>query len=718
MGITGVSGRNAFQIQSILSLRSKLDDLQRQLGTGIKSNSYAGLGLDRGLSMALRGQVAALTSFSQTSTIVGTRLSIAQNVLTQVDASVHLVKNSSSNTTFTFDKTGQTSDQQTAYGQLDQVLSALNSQVGDQYLFSGMSPNVAPVDTLDHILNGNGTQAGLTQLISERKQADLGTSGLGRVTIPAIVSSAAVLTGTGATIVPDAAATVTGSGDVVTGPFASAGGTLVLNGTTINIGAGDDSTAILAAINAPATVTATGVTATLVGNNIKLTSADPDTAITVGAGSTVLGELGLSATTTNPTNLLTQGALPGVVTAGQTLTVTIGARPPLTITFGTNGAAVPPEVSTLAELNAQIGTLVGNGAASASASLVNGNISITTSGTGEAITIGGNANAVAFGLSATTAAPSNAVSISEDAAGHPFGMKLLAYTSSLTGSTVTTGGPPASYSVNMATNPNAGDSITFSFTLPDGTTAPITLKATTSTPPGDGEFTIGATSDVTAANLRTALTTQVTETASTALVAASALKVSDDFFSADSTHSPQRVNGPPFDTATAMMAGTTSNTVTWYKGEMSSTPARQTAAARVDSSITVSYGMRANEEAFRNAISNMAVFASTTFSASDPNSTVRYEELTKRVGINLAGVPGTQRVTDIEAEVANAQSALKAATDRHQQTNSALNGMLDTIQGVSTEQVGTEILALQTRLQASLQTTALLAKTSLVNYLS
>ena len=167
-----------------------------------------------------------------------------------------------------------------------------------------------------------------------------------------------------------------------------------------------------------------------------------------------------------------------------------------------------------------------------------------------------------------------------------------------------------------------------------------------------------------------------------------------------------------------MMAGTTTNTVTWYKGEMSSTPARQTAVARVDSSITVSYGMRANEDAFRSAISNIAVFASTTFSASDPDSKARYEELSKRVGVNLAGSPGTQKVTDVEAEVANAQLALTAASDRHQQTNSALNGMLDTIQGVSTEQVGTQILALQTRLQASLQTTALLARTSLVNYLS
>jgi flagellar hook-associated protein 3 FlgL len=43
--------------------------------------------------------------------------------------------------------------------------------------------------------------------------------------------------------------------------------------------------------------------------------------------------------------------------------------------------------------------------------------------------------------------------------------------------------------------------------------------------------------------------------------------------------------------------------------------------------------------------------------------------------------------------------------------------MLQEIEGVSNEDVAAQILALQTRLQASLQTTALLYQTSLVNYL-
>jgi hypothetical protein len=40
------------------------------------------------------------------------------------------------------------------------------------------------------------------------------------------------------------------------------------------------------------------------------------------------------------------------------------------------------------------------------------------------------------------------------------------------------------------------------------------------------------------------------------------------------------------------------------------------------------------------------------------------------------------------------------------------------VEGVSQDDVGAQILSLQTSLQASLQTTALLSKMSLVNYLS
>ena len=51
MAVTGIGGSAALTLQSIVDMRNQLDDLQRQLGTGKKSDTYAGLGLDRGLTV-------------------------------------------------------------------------------------------------------------------------------------------------------------------------------------------------------------------------------------------------------------------------------------------------------------------------------------------------------------------------------------------------------------------------------------------------------------------------------------------------------------------------------------------------------------------------------------------------------------------------------------------------------------------------------------------
>ena len=129
------------------------------------------------------------------------------------------------------------------------------------------------------------------------------------------------------------------------------------------------------------------------------------------------------------------------------------------------------------------------------------------------------------------------VSVAEDVAGSPFGFKLNAVTSSLTGATVTgpSGSPPA-VSVDLgATNPNNGDQVTFTFNLPDGTTEAIQLTASSATPTPAGSFAIGANSTATAANLKAALNTAIGTLANTSLVAASAMAASDNFFNTDGT---------------------------------------------------------------------------------------------------------------------------------------------------------------------------------------
>jgi hypothetical protein len=314
-------------------------------------------------------------------------------------------------------------------------------------------------------------------------------------------------------------------------------------------------------------------------------------------------------------------------------------------------------------------------------------------------------------------APSaSTVSISEDAANSPFGFKLASVNSSLTGATVTgPTGSPASISVDLGSNPNAGDSIAFGLTLPDGSSQTITLQATTASPAGTNQFTIGATPADTATNLQAALSAAVGNLDQTALPAASAVAAADNFFSSDP---PQRVAGPPYDSATSLANGTSANTVFWYTGENGSTPARQTATAQVGPSTTIDYGMRANEQAISTLVANVAVLAATTYSASDPNAGANYQALSQKVTANLDGQSGTQSIDDIEADLANSQTTVSNATALNTQTQTTLQDMMQNIDGINQNQIGEQILTLQNSLSASLSVTARMAQLSLVNFLA
>ncbi|MDB5600994.1 MAG: hypothetical protein JWN71_3038 [Xanthobacteraceae bacterium] len=707
MGASAIGSKSALQVQSLVNMRRQLDDLQRQLGTGKKSDTYAGLGLERGLSVGLRSHLTSIDSYKDTMTMVGVRMDLATSALTRISQVGRDIKSAIVNSPYSVDGDGKTIPQKTALADLSEVIGLLNTRAGDRYVFSGLAGDTPAVETMDHIMYGDGAKAGLVQLMSERLQAD-GGDAMGRLVVAPLASSAASLIGTGAAISPDAAATVTGSANI--SALSSVGGTLVINGTPITIGVGDNAAAVQAAIQAQ--VGTTGVGAQIVANNLVLTGVDADTVIDVGGGSTgaVLTELGISAVATNPTNLLTQST----VTQGQTMNVAVGSSPPnapLAIVFGTGAG----EISTMAELNTALGTLAGG-----TASLdVNGNLTVTATNVSDAIAVTGTATMSNFGLATTSAAAGNVVSLSEDVAPSVFGMKLSSVTSNLTSSTtVQPAGSPPAMSVDLGSvNPTNGQTVQFRFTLPDGTTENLVLTASTTTPLGKNEFAIGATSDITAANLRTTLNASVGTLAKTALAAASAVVAADNFFNTDAANPPQRVNGPPFNTATTMIDGTAANTVSWYTGEAGTTDARTTATARIDQSISINYGMRANEEGIRWMVQNIAVVAAMEYPLTDTNGAERSLEFSDRMIPNLNVPQGTQKIENIQADLGNAGSSMKAAKERHAQTSATLADMLNGVEGVSNEQVAAEMLTLNTRLQASLQTTAMLYKTSLVNYL-
>ena len=180
---------------------------------------------------------------------------------------------------------------------------------------------------------------------------------------------------------------------------------------------------------------------------------------------------------------------------------------------------------------------------------------------------------------------------------------------------------------------------------------------------------------------------------------------------------PLRVGGSPLNTAMSLVAGTPANTVSWYTGENGPGSARGTAVAQVDQGITVQYGARANEQAFRYLLQNVAVYAAVTTNASNPNASAQVTALSERISANLAPQTGQEQIQDVQAEFAGTQTAIKAATDRQTQLKGMAQTMLDQIEGVNQDEVATKILALQTSLQASYQTTSMLYQTTLLKYL-
>jgi flagellar hook-associated protein 3 FlgL len=495
MAINSIGSSTSLLGQSVLNIKNQLNTLQVQLATGEKSTTYSGMGTGEGFAIAARAQLSNITGYQSTITNVGTTISAANTALQALSSTSSNVETAANSGSKTLNSNGQTAGQVTAISQLSSMLSILNTQGGNGYIFSGAATNTPSVATADAILNGNGAQAGLTQIISERQQADLGTTGLGRLTVSA------------------------------------------------------------------------------------------------------------------PT---------------------------------------------------------------------------TTS-----------------------------VSLAQDSS--PFGIKLGAVSSTLTGATVTgPAGSPAAISVDLgATNPNPGDQLNITLNMPDGTTQSIKLTATTTSPPPTGSFTIGATPAATAANLQTALTTSITTVANTSLVAASAMEASSNFFD----QPPQRVSGPPFNTATSLVNGTSANTVSWYTGGTTTGSARATQVAQIGPSQTVDYGIQANEQGIASQLQAIAAFAAFTVSPTNTNAAAQVSDMSASVAQALSTQPTQQSIQDIQTDLANAQTTMSTASSLQTQTQSTLQDMVSQIETVSSDQVASQILALQTSLQASYQTTSMLSQLSLVKFL-
>jgi flagellar hook-associated protein 3 FlgL len=628
MSINSVGFGSTLFGQAVQNLNTQLANLSTQLATGQKSTTYSGMGTGEGFAIAARSQLASISAFTDTITNVNTTINAANTALQSLSKISGQVQSDAASTPQALNSTGQTIAQQNAQTELSSVVGILNTQVGNNFIFSGNAINTPSVASVDNILNGTGTQAGLKQVISERAQAD-GTTGLGRL----------VITPPSTTSTPPTPNTVSVAEDVAGSPFGlklSSVSSSLTGGATVSSPSGS-----------PAGVSITlGTTNPNPGDQVSLTFNLPD-------GTTA--SVQLTASSANP-------------------------PPAGSFTIGTTPAATASNLSTA--LNTSIGKLANTTLVAASA-VAAGHDFFDPSGTAT--------GSVAQNQATTPAPITGATALS----GTPPSDSLA---SGITvGSTITVNGTPITFVASGATGNqlNVTDSVQTLLSKIDsitGTSTPSTI--------GGGVITLHTDS---AASLN------ITSSPSTALTALG--------FGSTVTavQPPLRVSGSPLSSATSLVNGS-ADTVAWYTGNSSSSP-RGSETARVDPSITVQYGTQANEQAIRQQLEGIAVFAAVTVSPTGTNSAAQVAALSTRTATNLTAQPGQQTISDIQTDYAAAQNIMKDASARQTQSQTQLQNVIDQTETVSTQEVASQLLALQNSLSASYEATSMLAGLTLTKFL-
>ena len=747
MSINSVGFGGTLFGQAVQNLNTQLTNLSTQLATGEKSTTYAGMGTSEGFAIAARSQLSQISAFTDTITNVNTTINAANTALQSLSDITGQVQSDAASTPQALNSTGQTIAQQNAQTELSSIVGILNTQAGNNFIFSGSAINTPPVASVDTIMNGTGTQAGLKQVISERAQAD-GTTGLGRL----VITPPATTPSTSVSVAEDVAgspfglklSSVTSSltGATVTGPSGSPSSVSISLGATnpnpgdqvsltFNLPDGTTASVQLTASSANPPLAGSfsiGATPTATAANLNTAL---NTAIGTLANTTLVAASAIAAGNDffDPAGTATgtvANVAPASVTGGTLLsgapgsnsvspsfaagdTITVNGTP---ITFVASGATgnqvnVTDSVHTLLS---KIDAITGTGTPSTvSGGVVTlndnaGTMSVTSSPAGALAALGFSApvtGATTASGTAVTTAPGviTAATALSSASGTDSLTASFASgdTLSVNGKTIQFYAPPAtagsaantSY-LNLATATvgnllSAVDSIT-------GTSTPSTVSG--------GVVTLHTDS---AASLN------ITASSPTAIAALNALGFSSSTITA--VQPPLRVSG----SGNSLVNGS-ANTVAWYTGNSSSSP-RGSETARIDPSITVQYGTQANEQAIRQAIEGVAVFAAVTTSPTGTNSAAQVAALSSRTATNLTPQPGQQTISDIQTDYAAAQSIMKDASARQTQSQTQLQNIIDQTETVSTQVVASQILALQNSLSASYETTSMLAALTLTKFL-
>ncbi len=123
-------------VQNATQVKQHLDQLTEQSSTGLVSQTYGGLGDTAAVSLNLRPQLTAITTYQQNINAANTTLSSTTNVLNEL-GQIASTFQSNLNSADVQSTTGVLSLASQAKSALAQVQSLLNTQLGGIYLLAG-----------------------------------------------------------------------------------------------------------------------------------------------------------------------------------------------------------------------------------------------------------------------------------------------------------------------------------------------------------------------------------------------------------------------------------------------------------------------------------------------------------------------------------------------------------------------------------------------------
>ncbi|UYO00690.1 MAG: hypothetical protein KIT02_05610 [Devosia sp.] len=489
-----IVNKSMFPLQTGFSVISNMQDkfaqLQMQLGTGMKAQTLSELGRDLPVSLSVRSRLNTIAGYTSNIDQVSLRLSFYDNFLTRMDKVEGEARNSAVQGQYGSGNINMATIPGLSKARFDEMVTMLNGDIAGRYLFGGSVTDKAPLPTSTELLNGAGGRAGYQTVVTERKAADAGTSGQGRIQTsidplaPETVSIAedgvhpfgfklsTLASTSGAVTVTQPSAGTAPLGDEASVSFAAAPNQIAA-GQTVTLGFtlpdGTETQIVLTAIDAADAPASSGQF--VVGADADETATNFQTALNGRLVEVGKSELAAASTFAASQNFFNAAGEPVLRVSGDPATAT--------------SLRIATATDTVMWYSGQTASVSATGLGRT-----------TIGGTGDVVTLSEN------------------VPVS---ASHGFQISGAATTVSGSGTSAQatyTGGDPANMSVQFDGTEAAGDSITLTLTEPGGRVREVTLTAVTGKA-GPGQFTIGADADATAANFSKALERSMTE-ASTA----------------------------------------------------------------------------------------------------------------------------------------------------------------------------------------------------------